>query len=45
MVRKENIAVADCLSPVLARTLPPETLVDLLKHPCCVGQPPVGSGR
>jgi hypothetical protein len=26
------------LSAVLARELPPQTLVDLLKHPCCVGE-------
>ena len=23
----------------VARELPPQTLVDLLKHPCCVGEP------
>jgi hypothetical protein len=27
------------LSAVLARELSPQTLVDLLKHPCCVGEP------
>jgi serine/threonine protein kinase len=26
------------LAAVLARELPPQTLVDLLKHPCCVGE-------
>jgi hypothetical protein len=31
--------LAPGLSTVLARELPPQTLVDLLKHPLCVGEP------
>jgi hypothetical protein len=30
--------VPQALSVVLARELPAQALVDLLKHPCCVGQ-------
>ena len=30
--------LAQDLSAVFARELPPQSLVDLLKHPCCVGE-------